>query len=133
MAAVIDVNKEIEVAGTVIRFHADGIIEYVYGNMEIDEAHARKVIATATKAMDEVKPRLTLVQLGRVKSVSRDARNFFSGPENLAVASRVAMVGINPVARMIGNFFLGLNRPAVPVRLFGSTEEAMVWLQNVVP
>lgn len=125
---------EISVHGTVVRFHPNGVIEYDYAAIDVDEAHARAVIAATTAAMGEARQAPTLVQLGKVKSVSRGARTFFSSSqENLAIASRVAMVGVNPVARVIGNFFLGLNRPPIPVRLFAGEEEALIWLQSGSP
>lgn len=127
-------TNEISVQGTAVRFHSDGIIEYDYAAVDVDEAHARAVIAATTAAMSPIRQAPTLVQLGRVKSVSRGARTFFSSSkENLAIASRVAMVGVNPVARVIGNFFLGLNRPPIPVRLFAGEEEAISWLQSGLP
>lgn len=122
--------RDVEVGPTVIRFHPDGIVEYLYGHAEVTEEVAREVIARATEAMSPVRPALSLVQLARVRSVTRGARTFFaSSPENMAVASKVAMVGASPIARVIGNFFLGLNRPPVPVRLFATDAEAIAWLK----
>lgn len=36
----------------------------------------------------------------------------------------------SPVSRMIGNFFLGINRLRVPVRLFSDEAEALEWLKR---
>jgi hypothetical protein len=122
--------RDVAVGPTVIRFHPDGIVEYLYGHLEVNEEIAREVIARATEAMDPPRPCRSLVQLARVRSVTRGARTFFaSSPENMAVASKVAMVGASPIARVIGNFFLGLNRPPVPVRLFATDAEAIAWLK----
>jgi hypothetical protein len=123
--------RDVPVGPTVIRFHPDGIVEYLYGHREVTEEVAREVIARATEAMSPPRPSLSLVQLAEVRSVTRGARTFFaSSPENMAVASKVAMVGASPIARVIGNFFLGLNRPPVPVRLFATDAEAIAWLKT---
>ena len=129
-----DIEKQVSVGPTHIRFRSDGIVEYDYGLSEVDEQHARAVIAAATAAMAQPRPSLSLVQLARVRSVTRQARTFFaSSPENLAIASRVALVGASPIARVIGNFFLGLNKPPVPVRLFATEAEAIAWLKGKAP
>jgi hypothetical protein len=126
------IEREIEVRATRVRFHSDGIVEYIYGPFEVDEELARAVIGAATAAMSEPKPMLTLVQLAQVKNVTRGARTFFaSSRENLAIAKKVAMVGASPMARVIGNFFLGLNKPPVPVRLFATETEAIAWLKGI--
>lgn len=128
---VLEIERAVAVGPTQIRFRSDDIVEFDYGLAEVDEQHAREVIAAATAAMAPPRPTLTLVQLARVRSVSRQARTFFaSSPENMAIASRVAMVGASPIARVIGNFFLGLNKPPVPVRLFATEEEAIAWLKG---
>jgi hypothetical protein len=36
------------------------------------------------------------------------------------------------VARAIGNFFMGLNKPLIPTRLFTSEAEALGWLREFV-
>ncbi|MDH5682649.1 MAG: hypothetical protein OEZ36_13750 [Spirochaetota bacterium] len=39
----------------------------------------------------------------------------------------------SPISRVIGNFFLGLNRPLFPVKLFTEKNEASKWLANKIP
>ena len=39
----------------------------------------------------------------------------------------------SPLARAIGNFFRGLNKPLFPTRLFTSEPEAMAWLRSFLP
>jgi hypothetical protein len=35
------------------------------------------------------------------------------------------------VSRVVGNFFLGINKPAVPTKLFTNEKEAVKWLINL--
>lgn len=69
-----------------------------------------------------------LVDLRRCRSQSAEARAYLAGPQALAVTLAVALVIENPLSRMIGNFYLGFNRPPVPTRLFNSVAEAEGWL-----
>jgi hypothetical protein len=34
------------------------------------------------------------------------------------------------LSRALGNFFLGLNKPSMPTRLFDDQEQALAWLRG---
>jgi hypothetical protein len=67
--------------------------------------------------------------MSRVKSIAREARDY-DAREAARVAPAVALIVGSPLSRMIGNFFLGLNRTAVPIRLFTSEPAARSWLRR---
>ena len=71
-----------------------------------------------------------LCDLTNVVKMSQDCRTHFSGPEHAKTFSKCALIVTNPVSRMIGNFFLGLNRPLKPTRLFTLKEDALKWLKQ---
>lgn len=68
-----------------------------------------------------------LVDLRRIKSISKEARDHFSMRGRKPGVTAIAMLVSSPVSRIIGNFFLGLNRPATPTRMFTSMEHAQEW------
>ena len=74
-----------------------------------------------------------LVDLRKCRSQSTEARAFLAGPEALAVTLALAMVMDNPLSRMLGNFFMGFNRPPIPIRLFTNVTEAEAWLRTFLP
>lgn len=76
--------------------------------------------------------RPVLVDMGAMHSISRDCRRYFSGPESAKVESAVALLVKSPLARAIGNFFMGVNKTPYPTRLFTSEPEAMAWLRHFV-
>ena len=69
-----------------------------------------------------------LVDMSGVKSIDRAARGRYARPDNQESVYALALVVGNPLNRMIGNFFIGLNKAPVPTRLFGSRREARQWL-----
>ena len=108
----------------------DQVLEYRYrdGSM-VDLTAARKMVETALRLAGSAAPCPTVVVAGGVKAVTREAREFFAqSDENRSVSSCVALVVNSPVARVIGNFFMGLNKPRIPTRLFKSVEDALPWL-----
>ena len=73
-----------------------------------------------------------LVDLREIKSISKDARNHFSMRGRKPNVSTVAMLVKSPVSRIIGNFFIGFNRPVVPTRLFSVEKSAVSWVKKAV-
>lgn len=72
--------------------------------------------------------RPVLVDLRGIRSQSRGARLYFASP---AVAERLAAVGLliaSPVSKVLGNFFLRLQKQPVPTELFHDEEAAVDWL-----
>ena len=123
---------ELRLDACTVRLHADGILDYAYvDGVTVDLDTAERVVQETRKALDELRPYPTLVRINRVRSVSREARAYFAEhQDNLEIVSRVALLASNPVGRIVANFFLGLNAPPRPTRLFGEADEAMVWLKQ---
>lgn len=69
-----------------------------------------------------------LLNMSQIRSVDREARDYFSSPAIVAVAQAVALVVPSPVSRVIGSFFIGINRPPFPIKLFVSEDDAHAWL-----
>jgi hypothetical protein len=65
-----------------------------------------------------------------IKSMSRDARNQFSTKGRETYVLAFAIIISSPISRIIGNFFMGINKPAVPTRLFEDEIEAEKWLKH---
>lgn len=65
------------------------------------------------------------VHLNGTRGVSQEARNFYQANP---VGPAMAFVATSPVARVIGNFFIGLNKPTIPTRLFDREDQAVQWL-----
>lgn len=72
-----------------------------------------------------------LVNLKEINSISKEARDHFSMQDRTPGVSAVAMLIRSPVSRVIGNFFLGINKSAVPTKLFTVESEAVTWLKQL--
>lgn len=70
-----------------------------------------------------------LVDSRGVKSIDRDARVFIQKEGNKIVSSLALLIG-SPVSRLIGNLFLGINKPSYPIMLFTSEDKAIAWLKR---
>lgn len=97
-----------------------------------EEEHARLNIAAVerlTKAQGIDKTRL-LVDMRQIRSVSREARTLYAGPTNALSMCAVALVTDSSASRVLANFFMALNKPETPTRVFTDTESAVAWLRE---
>jgi hypothetical protein len=76
--------------------------------------------------------RPSLVDISRMRSITRQARAYFSGPETARIETAVALIVKSPVSRAIGNFFLGINKTAMPSKLFSTEDPAIAWLKGFI-
>lgn len=89
----------------------------------IDEACA---VDAAIQALGQGKVR-SLVDLRDIASIDRPAREYFINRN--ANYQAVALVAGSAATRMLANFFLGLKRGAIPVKMFTDEADAVAWLQ----
>ena len=109
----------------------DGIVRIVMlPDADMTQANVEADMATYSQAFAGQR-RPVWADIRHVKSMSREARVFITREARKYVMA-AALVVESPLSRMIGNFFLGFNKPPFPVRLFTSGEKAEEWLQQFV-
>lgn len=98
-------------------------------NTELTLQEAQELIAANVK-LSNGKPRPMLVYTRGLKSVTREARQYFG--ENLTpqYVRAVALLADSAVTTVIGSFFLRFHKTDSPVKLFGSETEALKWLKG---
>ncbi|WP_341907147.1 hypothetical protein [Fluviicola taffensis] len=72
-----------------------------------------------------------LIDARGIRSISRDARNFFTTNGRQTNTLAFAIIIDSSVSRVVGNFFLGINKPAVPTKLFLDEPNAVEWLRKL--
>ncbi len=74
--------------------------------------------------------RPVVMDLRSIRSMDRDARAYYAGPEVAARTPAAALLVGNPLTRVIGNFFLGLNKAEHTLKLFGDEPAAVEWCRT---
>jgi len=67
------------------------------------------------------------------RGLDRDARVYYVRPEAAQVLTAAALLIDSEIGRMFGNFFMRVNRPPFPLRLFTAEAEALAWLKGQLP
>ena len=93
----------------------------------LEDAQANSVLVNSFY-VDEKFP--ILIDSRGIKSISREARSFFTTNGRATNTMAFAILIDSAVSKVVGNFFLGINKPAVPTKLFMDEELAIQWLRN---
>ena len=80
-------------------------------------------------SMNKEKTRV-IIDMSAVFEISKEARDYFANEKTASIQRATALLIGSAVSRIIGNFFLGLNKPITPTRLFTDPEEAIKWLHT---
>ena len=123
-------NKVIETGSSVIRMGEDGIIhiEYLPG-AELALENVKEEEAAAAKLANGKRFPI-LVDSRNLRSLSKEGRAYIEGEGGAKVSIATAVLITTPIGRIIGNFFMSINRPIYPVKLFTSEDEAIEWLRR---
>ena len=65
-----------------------------------------------------------------VVDFEKEAREYLALNDHVLNLNAGAILIKNQLQKILGNFFLFINKPPVPTRLFTDSEEALVWLDQ---
>lgn len=65
-----------------------------------------------------------------IKSITKEARDFSNKGDIGETMVAIAIIIGSPISRVIGNFFMGLNKLIYPAKLFNNKEKAIIWLKT---
>jgi hypothetical protein len=97
-------------------------------NVTIDEA---KENSEAVNSLYTGEKFPLLIDSRGIKSMTREARNQFSTKGRETHTKAFAIIIDSSLSKVIGNFFMGINKPAVPTRLFDNEIDAEKWLKTI--
>ncbi len=69
-----------------------------------------------------------LVDMREATRISRDARSYYAGERTASIQRATALLVGSPLSATIANFFMGINKPLSPTRVFTNEKEAIDWL-----
>ena len=128
------INKEdnsITTEFTKLWLREDGILQTACEEntkMTLDEA------TNLTQAHIEITngtPTLLLCDITDVVDMPKSCRDYFAGKAHCDTFTACALITNSIISKVIGNFFLGLNKPLKPTKLFSSENEALSWLNSL--
>jgi len=95
------------------------------GKMTLEDARANTQMF---EQLAEGRKRRLLVDMAVPFSTEPGVRDYYASEEASRLVGAMAMVTPSSTSRIIGNFFLRINQPSYPCRLFSETHLAIAWL-----
>ncbi len=71
-----------------------------------------------------------LIDMRQTTRIGREARHHYAGKRTASIQRATALLVASPLSATIANFFMGLNKPLSPTRMFTSEDEAIAWLRG---
>lgn len=71
-----------------------------------------------------------LIDSTRIKSMTKEARKYFSVNNRSTHVSAFAVVIKSSLSSIIVNFFFNLQKPSIPAKIFKNEKDALSWLEN---
>ena len=66
-----------------------------------------------------------------ILSQNKEARDYYSSPVFMGKFFAIAIITKSIIARVIANFYMGLNKPSNPTRVFNDEESAIQWTNSM--
>lgn len=108
----------------------DGIVAMVFAPRVATDLAAARAAIEAMIQLTGGRQSPLLVDMHDAGPQDRSARS--EGVRRGDVVSAVALIIDTPLSRILGTFFLTVNRPPFPVRMFDDEESAVAWLRAFV-
>ena len=113
----------------VIRLTADGLVIVTVRDNAYQSLEDAKTNLAAAVSATAGRRRPLLVDIRTCRPLDADARHHYSGQTLVDNFSAIALlVHATPFGRMMGNIYLRIARPGIPVQLFTDESWALKWL-----
>lgn len=114
-----------------VQFWIDGnILNCKYKDVDYIDLKASKSIVELRRSITQENIFLCFTDITKIGSISKEAKIFLAQDENLSGISKVAFLVNSATNKLIANFFILINNPKIPCRVFTNKEEARKWLQT---
>ncbi|MGF4043265.1 DUF7793 family protein [Paenarthrobacter nitroguajacolicus] len=108
-----------------VELDAEGVFHLVWNPGTVLAADDVRAAMTSINEVADGAEYPMLIDITNTRTVTRQAKSVFS---TKCAASRIALVGSNPVNRVIANFAMARRSLPCPTQFFASHDEAMAWL-----
>jgi hypothetical protein len=124
----VTILKKADIDSATVRLRSDGIMQY---NVRPNPEYSVKDVIAANEAAAQIgggKAYPNLVIIETFLNADAESRQYAASEESNRYTIADAFV-VNSVAlKLIGNFYIKVNKPVRPTRIFSTEEDAVNWL-----
>ncbi|WP_299707517.1 hypothetical protein [uncultured Pontibacter sp.] len=107
----------------------DGILYCVYQEVELLDIHLASLCVQDRLNFAGGQSYPSLFDITHVKHSTKEARDYLANEGNEGVVASAIIVS-SPMLKMAANFYIKVNRPKNPTRMFTGEDEAIQWLSQ---
>jgi hypothetical protein len=122
--------EELEIAGVYVVSVNNGVLRIVIKENSFIELNHVKEIVEWRKSLNAQNPQLTLPDVRKAGSINKEAREYTSGAEVEGLDIAMAILADSLPMRILANFFIKMNQPPAPTKMFTSEKKALNWLEK---
>ncbi|MBC5992406.1 DUF7793 family protein [Pontibacter cellulosilyticus] len=110
-------------------FIEEGILHVYYKRIENMDLDIAKECVLTRKEFTNNRVYPCLINVIQMKSSTKEARDFFATEGNEGISASALIVN-SSAFKMMANFYIMVNRPKNPTRLFTDKASALEWLEQ---
>ncbi len=127
-----DFTKEIITKTVRLRLLSSGIVHYTYlPNSEVDESEHQSNHNALIDLVGRDKKYPLLIDSDVFINVTPEARKLVRKLESIVPISARAMVITSLGQRILASFYIKINKPIVPTKIFNNYADGIAWLKEI--
>lgn len=127
-------TKEIVTPTVRLRLLSCGIVHYTYlPNSEVDEKEHQRNHDALTELVGKEQKYPLLIDADAFINVTPEARKLIRNLESTVPISARAMIITSLGQRILTSFYIKVQKPIVPTKIFNNYEDGIQWLQENYP
>lgn len=122
----------IEMSHSEVFLRGDGIVQLNTKDMNYSVQHIKEINKAQGKVAGD-KKRPLLVITAPYGNLDSEAREYMASLESTKYSTAEAFVISSLGQKILANFYLKVNKPNVPTRIFNDIKQAEEWLRDYLP
>ncbi len=122
-------SAEIKLKTVTIRLISEHIVENVIHDYANIDAEHMLELKEANKQLTQGMPYAVLVDSGEYTSITKEARELAASDKFKDVTIANAIIVNSLGHKIIGNFYMNINKPKIKTKIFSDRDKAIEWLK----
>lgn len=118
-----------EETGNLVLFIEEGVLICYFKETELLDLELARISVQERVAFAAGQTYPSIFDITRMKQSTKEGRDYLAN-EGSELVSASAVVGSSPMLRMMANFYIMVNKPKIPTRMFTDRESAVEWLSQ---
>lgn len=126
----VEILDSIDLKHSVLKLRSDGIVELHTNDVHVYEIPDAKENVESTGKLTNNKKAPILIVGGTFTSLKKETREFMATEESLKYSKAEAFLITSLAQKILFDFYVRIDKPLVPSKVFTNKEKAIEWLSQ---